>query len=158
VASVVSNYINAHLGQVLVYGANDIEPGFGTYPPVASWIAGFSTKSYDYYDYGSADGCPQTTHSNGACNNGWNQYDEWYASWGATRADSTPEIYYQSQSSQWEQINLYGSIYQSSAITFTAPWDEYDLDTGTFTAQQAWNSFTAATGEDMQFDMEIHDE
>lgn len=143
---------NGFTSQLNVGGANDMEPGFDTYPPTKSWVDGYTSAGGPYYvNYGSADGCPQTTHTNGGCNNGWNQDGEWYVSYGALPAYSTPEIYYQSQANQWGQIKLW------KYMAFHGPLDEHDLNTSTFTPAQAWTAlWNAEGGTQMLYSLEVH--
>lgn len=153
--------------QIAILGANDIEPGFGNAPSAIAWAQGFASVSgFLYINYGSADGCPQTSANNGACINGWNQYDVWYVSWGSLPAEPAPEIYFLTQSRQWAMISLYGAQAQSSqgAVLMQGPWDEHDLDSTTLTSEQAWNALwtdlnnNSATAQDMPFAMEIQRE
>lgn len=153
--------------QIVMLGANDIEPGFGDAPSAIAWAQGFaSITGLLYLNYGSADGCPQFTTGNGSCINGWNQFDVWYVSWGSPPAEPAPEIYFLSQSRQWAMISLYGSQSQSSlgAVLMQGPWDEHDLDTTTLTSVQAWNALwtdlnnNSDTAQDMPFAMEIQRE
>ncbi|GHO87888.1 hypothetical protein [Dictyobacter formicarum] len=151
--------------QVVMMGANDMEPGFGSASSTISWSQGFASVSgYLYLNYGSADGCPQYSTGNGSCNNGWNQYDEWYVSWGSPPAIVAPEIYYSSMARQWAMISLYGAQSQGSAVQMQGPLDEYDLDTSTLTPAQAWSNLwtdlnnNSATAQNMPFSLEIHQE
>lgn len=139
----VSNWMasNGFSSQVFVEGANDMEPGYDTYPPTAAWISGWAgAVSLYVVNFGSADGCPQTTHSNGICNNGWTQDNVWYLSWGAPPSYATPEIYIQSQANQWGQIRYW------KYMLFRGPLDEYPLNTGTFNSSQAWAVLWDASG------------
>jgi hypothetical protein len=154
VANVVKNWVSSHnfASQVDIYGANDMEPSWDTYPATKSWVDAYTAAGGPLYlNYGSADGCPQTTHNNGGCNNGWNQNDVQYVSFGAPPAYATPEIYIQSQANQWGQIKLWKLMY------FQGPLDEYDLNAGTFTASQAWTALGNAEGwAAMSYSLEIH--
>jgi hypothetical protein len=138
--------------QVDIVGANDMEPSWASYSATSGWVSGYASSGAPIYlNYGSTDGCPQTTHNNGGCNNGWNQDDVWYVSWGAPPAYATPEIYYQSQANQWGQIKLW------KPMSFEGPLDEYDLNTGTFTSAQAWSALGNAEGWlYMPYSLEIH--
>jgi hypothetical protein len=153
--------------QIVMLGANDLEPGFGDAPSAIDWANGFASVSgFLYLNYGSADGCPQFSADNGSCINGWNQFDVWYVSWGAVPAEPAPEIYFLTQSRQWAMISLYGAQSQSNqgAVLMQGPWDEHDLDTTTLTSAQAWNALwtdlnnNSATAQDMPFAMEIQRE
>jgi hypothetical protein len=167
VVSVVQNYNKAqgYYAQVKMYAANDMEPGFGSAAATINWVHGVTSISgLDYLNYGSADGCPQTSSSNGACNNGWNQYDVWYVSNGPTQGHPIPEIYYPAQASQWAMLSLYGAQHQGRRMNIWGPWDEYDLDHSTYTAAQAWNQLwtdvnnNSATKQNFSYSMEIHNE
>ncbi len=159
------NQSHGYSSQVGMMGAGDLEPGWNSYSVTNSWVQGFSSvKGYDYLDFGSADGCPQYSDNNGSCNNGWNQYDEWYVSWGALPALPTPEIYYDALARQWAMISLYGAQYQHATVYMQGPWDEYDLDNSTLTSSQAWNDLwtdlnnNSSTAQNMIYSLEIHDE
>ena len=56
-----------------------------------------------YYDFGSADGCPQSGSSDGPCNNGWHVSDVGYVSFHGL-ALPLPEIYYSVNASQWTVV------------------------------------------------------
>lgn len=160
-----SNHTNGYDSQVNVGGANDIEPSWASWSSTKAWIDGYAGVNPAYYlNYGSADGCPSTSSGNGACNNGWNQYDVWYACWGSPPAFPTPEIYYGVNAQQWAMISLYGAQHQSGRVYMQGPWDEYDLDTSTLTSTQAWNDLwtdlnnNSATTQSMPFSFQIHSE
>jgi len=56
-----------------------------------------------YYDFGSADGCPQSGSANGPCNNGWSVSDVGYVSFHGL-ALPLPEIYYPANANQWTVV------------------------------------------------------
>jgi hypothetical protein len=159
------NHSKGYDSQVIMDGANDLEPSWSSASAAIAWAQGFSSVSgYYYYDYGSTDGCPEYSTGNGACNNGWDQYDVWYVSWGSPAAIPTPEIYYSSQALQWTMISLYGAQSEGGRINILGPWDEYDLDSSTYTPQGAWNALwsdlnaRSATAQNFTGSMEIHQE
>ena len=165
----IQAYIKAQgwASQVVTLGANDLEPGFGDAPSAINWAQGFASVSgYLYLDYGSADGCPQYSTGNGSCNNGWNQYDEWYVCWGSPPALPTPEIYYYANAQQWAMISLYGAQLggTNNTVLMQGPWDEYDLDNSTLTSAQAWDALwtdlnnNSATAQNMPYALEIQQE
>lgn len=151
--------------RVAVMGANDIEPGWSSASSAIAWANSFgSAGGGSYIDYGSADGCPESSYGNGSCNNGWNQYDVWYVAWGASPALVTPEIYYSANALQWTMISEYGEAYQGG-MGILGPWEEHNLDTSTLTAQGAWSalygdltshSSTTSVGNSMYMCEEIH--
>jgi hypothetical protein len=163
IASTVSS--DGYSSQVIIEGASDIEPGFSSPSAAISWAQGYaSVTSNLYINYGSAGGCLTNSNNNGGCNNGWNQYDVWYVSWGSPPAVAAPEIYHQANANQWQEISLYGNQYQSGPVYYQGPWDEYPLNTSTFTNAQAWAAFenaldaNAATAQTMPYSLEVHDE
>jgi hypothetical protein len=151
--------------QVLMYGANDIEPSWSSASAAIAWVKGFaSVPGYHYFDFGSADGCPTDSSNNTIlCNNGWNQYDVWYVSWGAQPALATPEIYNQAMADQWAMLSLYGAQHQGGRIVIWGPWDESDLASD-FTATQAWDALWLAvhshraTAQNFGYSLEINNE
>jgi len=158
------NHTQGYDSQVSAGGANDMEPGYNTASATEAWANGYAGVNPAFYvDFGSADGCPTNSSTNGTCNNGWKQYDVWYVSWSPSPAQALPEIYNQAQSQQWSMISQYGANNQSSAIYFEGPLDENDLDGTTYTSTQAWNQFTgdltnAGVPSNMSFSAEIHNE
>jgi hypothetical protein len=153
----VQSFVTAHYGQVVVQGANDIEPSWASYADTLAWAQGFGANtSHLYLNYGSADGCPQNSATNGSCNNGWTQHDVWNIAYGLKPAVTAPEIYFTSQARQWTQISHYGRDVQHKAAHYLAPWDEADLAPGQFTSQQAWDNLTGMMGEPCPYSMQIH--
>lgn len=88
-----------YASQTAAYGAMDIESHWpsgtsATYSQTKAWADGYSGQTNALYeDFGSANGCPETSYNNATCSNGWTQKDYWYVSWGAARAVPFPEIY-----------------------------------------------------------------
>jgi hypothetical protein len=132
--------------RVVVDGADDIETEFSAPAAALDWAAGYSaagTGGY-YLDYGDAGGCPKTTWDNGACNNGWNQYDVWQVSWGEPAALPVPEIYYPGNAAQWAQISRYGTTgLDGPAIDFAGDLSEYAADPTTLNPVQSWAALAA---------------
>jgi hypothetical protein len=167
VVNTVTNWTNANTGQATAMGGDDIEPGFGSESDAIDWAKGFSDDSSNLFlNYGSADGCEETTYSNSACNNGWDEYDVWYVAWGNSAAVMAPEIYYSVQAEQWEMVCLYGVHSESSdgAVEYWGPLDENDLDSSTLTSTQAWDDLendlnaNSSCAQTMPYSLEVHDE
>lgn len=132
--------------RVVVDGADDIETEFSAPAAALDWAAGYSAAGTgsDYLDYGDAGGCPESTRNNGACNNGWNQYDVWQVSWGEPAALPLPEIYYPGNAAQWAQISRYGTtVLDGAAIDFTGDLSEYAADPTTLNPDQSWAALAA---------------
>jgi hypothetical protein len=91
--------------RVTVTGAVDIEPGWGPVKQARLWVDGYvSSTSVRLWNFGSADGCPQTVSSRVSCNNGWTIDDVIYVSSHAgPGVIAMPQIHTQSgsQSRQW---------------------------------------------------------
>src|SRR5579884_2741368 len=116
----------------------------------------------EYIDFGSSDGCPQDSYNNDSCNNGWNQDTEWYLSWGDLDAIPLPQIYVPAQAQQWAMISLYGATHYQRPLTIAGPMDQYDEDSSTYSALDAWNALWSAlnsnpaTAQNMTYSVEIH--
>lgn len=161
----VETWVADNIGQVAVWGGDDIEPGFSSESSAIAWSQGYADIGDSLYlNYGSADGCPETSSDNGGCNNGWDQYDVWYVSWGSSPAVTAPEIYYSANASQWEMISLYGAQHQSGAVFYQGPLDEYDLNSGTNSSSAAWSDLWndlaahSSTSQTPPYSLEVHDE
>jgi len=91
--------------RVAVTGAVDIEPGWGPVRQARLWVDGYvSSSNVRLWNFGSADGCPQTVSSRRTCNNGWTIDDVIYVSSHAgPNVIAMPQIHTQSgsQSRQW---------------------------------------------------------
>ncbi len=168
---VVANWVSTYLtGQVVVIGANDIEPGWSSFAAAKSWVQGFIAGGGSLYlDFGSADGCPSNKTGNAPCGSGWTQDNVYYVSWGAAPALPAPEIYYNpavqpgyaDMANQWAMISLYGAQAYNYPLVFQGPWDEYDMDNSTLTSQQAWNYLWTDLSKNslptsMPYSFEIH--
>ncbi|MGH7685885.1 MAG: hypothetical protein ACREN2_03605 [Candidatus Dormibacteria bacterium] len=168
IATDVYNFVASQqmTGRVAVYGASDMETGYGSQNATLNWVQGFATGSLAFLDYGDAGGCPRNSYTSGdgyGCNGDWNQYGVWYKSWGNPAAYPLPEIYYQPLADQWWTISRYGYYDQGGArLTFEGPLDEYDRDPSTNTNVQAWNDLSndlendANTNVPLTYSVEIH--
>lgn len=70
-----------------------------------------------YYDFGSADGCPTSGSSDGACNNGWHVSDVGYVSFHGL-ALPLPEIYYTVNANQWTVVRKWWNANQTTGYFF----------------------------------------
>ncbi|HKC76830.1 MAG TPA: hypothetical protein VKB70_00430, partial [Gaiellaceae bacterium] len=74
--------------------ASDMEPSWESSSITRQLVNGDQAQGWAvYFDFGSADGCPQSGSADGPCNNGWHVSDVGYASYGGL-AVPLPEIYY----------------------------------------------------------------
>jgi hypothetical protein len=93
----------------LVSGAVDIEPGWGPPGQARAWVDGFvrAAPQTRLWNFGSADGCPQTVSSDLTCNNGWTIDDVlWVSSHAGPNVVAMPQIHTQSgsQARQWARL------------------------------------------------------
>jgi hypothetical protein len=81
--------------------ASDMEPSWDGQLITKQLVNGDQSQGWAlYYDFGAADGCPQSGSSNGPCNNGWHVSDVAYVSFHGL-ALPLPEIYYTANANQW---------------------------------------------------------
>jgi hypothetical protein len=147
VVNAVASYMNSY-GQVTVWGANDMELDWASYSATSGWESGYAGHTSALYnDYGDAAGCPPY----GSCDNGWTQHDVYLVAWGDPPAEVTPEIYYTSQGNEWVSVSNTQGL-----ISFWGPLDEYDLDSGTLTASQAWSALQCNGAQTCLFSLQIH--
>ena len=84
--------------------ASDMEPSWESPSVTKQLVSGDQAQGWAlYYDFGSADGCPQSGNADGACNNGWHVSDVGYVSYAAL-ALPLPEIYYTANANQWTVV------------------------------------------------------
>lgn len=108
---------------VAVYGAWDAEPSWSTPAKAHAWIHGYDQGNPGrraLFVNGSADGCPDGSATNGACNNGWRQIDVWHLAWQHDPSLPIPQIYANSgiNARQWQQIDEYGTHVQSDGVYY----------------------------------------
>ena len=84
--------------------ASDLEPSWDGASITKQLVNGDQAQGWAlYYDFGSADGCPQSGSRDGTCNNGWHVSDVGYVSFHGL-ALPLPEIYYTANASQWTVV------------------------------------------------------
>jgi hypothetical protein len=84
--------------------AADMEPMWESASITKQLVNGNQAQGWALdYDFGSADGCPQSGSSDGPCSNGWHVSDVGYVSFHGL-ALPLPEIYYSANASQWTVI------------------------------------------------------
>ena len=152
-AALVERARGASDPRIAISGAVDLEPSWGPVAQSRAWVAGYvAATSRRLWNFGSADGCPQTV---GAvrCNNGWTIDD---VAWVSTEAGPNvwvaPQIFTQSGSlaRQWAviaaralqrgaQLRVGGVGVQSSACVQRGP-----CPTTGNQGWQAWQQLRAA--------------
>jgi hypothetical protein len=120
--------------RISVAGAIDIELVWSPKNVARAWADGYDSTngiSNYYYNYGTCEGCPYTFpwgggHPDWAPSNGWSVDDIWYVS-SHGPAWAFPEIYNpnQSQAYQWQNISLYGAVFQDFPLTFKGSMTQY---------------------------------
>jgi hypothetical protein len=151
-------------GYATVVGANDIEQwNDSTVVPLlaAGWATGFNTNGGGvYFNFGSADGCPDIYSSNagqyGAACPALSKYDTrwtvgWYyqLSWGLPAAFATPEIYVSESAPQWKNISNSGHNAGYSYINFVGTLASYPQTPGSLSPQAAWNALQSLVNQNL---------
>jgi len=114
--------------RVGVSGSVDLEPGWGPSGQARAWVDGYvATTTTRLWNFGSADGCPQSVGKL-TCNNGWTIDDVlWVSSHAGANVMAMPQIHTKSgsQARQW-------AVLAARAIQMTKP-----LRLASFTVQTA---------------------
>ena len=112
-AWIVSQGVSSQSG---MFGANDLELGFGPPAPARDWVDGFDNNtSTSFYDSGDAAGCSTSGPAGTECGTssypGWAAHDVWYVS-DYANAVPLPQIYTDSGSmaKQWKWLSVYAFI------------------------------------------------
>ena len=164
VAQAAANLYGWGYNETVVYGGNDVEAAYSTYPAFSNWELGDGTGSgyasesgsIPMIDFGDAE-CPPyagTTYYNGGdmgCTNGWSFSEVYNAAWGFGPNFAAPEVYYAydvcpgyaNMAVQWENVSEWGANNAGPGrIYFLGPLDQgYCLNSG-----QAWNELATAVG------------
>ena len=98
--------------RVRITGSVDIEPGWGPAGNARAWVDGYvSATQIRLWNFGSADGCPQSVSSKITCNNGWTIDDVlWVSSHAGANVVAMPQIHTKSgsQARQWAVLAARG--------------------------------------------------
>lgn len=98
--------------RTLVTGSVDLEPGWGPPGQARAWVDGYvDATAIRLWNFGSADGCPQTISTDLTCNNGWTIDDVlWVSSHGGANVVAMPQIHTKSgsQARQWARLAARG--------------------------------------------------
>lgn len=118
--------------------ASDMEPSWDGAPITKQLVNGDQSQGWAlYYDFGSADGCPQSGSADGPCNNGWHVSDVGYVSFHGL-ALPLPEIYYTANAKQWTVVRKLSGDYFFAGATVSH-------GTG-LTPAAAWNTLNSLNG------------
>jgi hypothetical protein len=97
---------------VVIAGAVDLEPGWGPPGQARAWVDGYVDQTAArLWNFGSADGCPQTYGADLTCNNGWTIDDVlWVSSHAGPNVLAMPQIHTKSgsQARQWAVLAARG--------------------------------------------------
>jgi hypothetical protein len=139
----LSDYQSAKgYGSETADAASDMEPSWDGPSVTKQLVNGAQAHGWSaYYDFGSADGCPQSGSSDGPCNNGWHVSDVGYVSFHGL-ALPLPEIYYPANANQWTVVRKWWNANQGGYVFAGAT-----ATTGAGLAPAAgWNALNAANG------------
>jgi hypothetical protein len=120
--------------------ASDMEPSWDGPLITKQLVNGDQGQGWAlYFDFGSADGCPQSGSGDGPCSNGWRVSDVGYVSFHGL-ALPLPEIYYAANADQWTVVRRWWEAnrgdYFFSGVT---------ASTGVgLTPAAAWNALDSA--------------
>ena len=138
---------------IVVVGANDIENGGDFDSDLANaqqWEAAYldATGAKLIYN-GSANGCSDSFDDPGAtCNEGWTQADFYGLAHGlgpyAGRVEVLPQIYYQSQATQWANIDATGDASGAGGLVFLGALTQYAMDPSSYAPPQGWAALVLA--------------
>ena len=93
--------------------ASDLEPSWEAPSLTKQLVNGDAAQGWAlYYDFGSADGCPQSGSADGPCNNGWHASDVGYVS-DHGLALPLPEIYFAANANQWTVVRKWWTANES---------------------------------------------
>jgi hypothetical protein len=122
--------------------ASDMEPSWDGAPITKQLVNGDQAQGWAlYYDFGSADGCPQGGTGDGACNNGWRVSDVGYVSFHGL-ALPLPEIYYSANANQWTAVRKWWSANQQAYFFAGATAS----NGAGLTPATAWNTLESLNG------------
>lgn len=120
---------NGYASQVHAVGAIDVELSWSSPAIAKAWVNGYdSANLYDYYDYGTLDGCATRSDPNrNTCANGWTREDAWYKAFGTRPGFPVPEIYntYGANAQQWALLSLYSVNTKGYKIEFPGVMTQY---------------------------------
>jgi hypothetical protein len=98
--------------RVRITGSVDLEPGWGPAGNARAWVDGYvSATQIRLWNFGSADGCPQSISTKITCNNGWTIDDVlWVSSHAGNNVVAMPQIHTKSgsQARQWAVLAARG--------------------------------------------------
>jgi hypothetical protein len=121
----------------------DMEPSWDGQLITKQLVNGNTAQGWTlYYDFGSADGCPQSGSSDGACNNGWHASDVGYVSFHGL-ALPLPEIYYTANANQWTVVRKWWNANQGTNYFFGG----VTASTGVgLSPASSWNTLNSLNG------------
>ena len=104
--------------RTIISGSVDLEPGWGPPGQARAWVDGYvRTTNARLWNFGSADGCPQTVSTDLTCNNGWTIDDVlWVSAHAGPNIFAMPQIHTKSgaMSRQW-------AVLAARALTMKMP-------------------------------------
>ena len=123
--------------------ASDMEPSWDGASITKQLVNGDGAQGWSlYYDFGSADGCPQSGSSDGPCNNGWHVSDVGFVSYHGL-AMPLPEIYYSVNAAQWTVMRKWWNANQVDDYVFAGVTATSGAG---LTPTAAWNALNSLNG------------
>ncbi len=113
-----------------VSAAMDIEMDWALYTPTRQWVDAYLSTAisvvngylvyWDFYNFGSCDGCPRNAAPSAVPNNGWTVDNIYQVSGGIARTRAIPQMYATSgvNAEQWYRISLNGATAYGYKIAF----------------------------------------
>ncbi len=118
---------SGYSSQVHAVGAIDIELSWNSPVNSRAWVDGYdSVNLYDYYNFGTLDGCAYTYQST-YCGNGWTRIDALYTSFGPLPAFPLPEIYRTDgvNAKQWAMLSVFSVSYYGVPMDFVGVFTQW---------------------------------
>lgn len=139
-ASDLASYQYSHgYNKQAAASGSDMEPSWNGDGNTRELVNGAYGRGFGlYYNYGSADGCPQSG-SSGSCNNGWSVGDVAYVSYHGS-AVPLPEIYYSANPDQWTVVRRNWDNNHTYSFVF---WGTTGSTGVSLTPAQGWNAIDA---------------
>lgn len=140
--------------RVVISSGVDLEPGWGPPGQARAWVDGYvASSARRLWNFGSADGCPQSYLSKLTCNNGWTVDDViWVSSRAGAQVVAMPQLHTQSGSlaRQWavlaERAVVTGEPLRIAAVGVqTAACAQVRGGCPT-TGESAWNAWSKLRG------------
>jgi hypothetical protein len=120
---------SGYSAQVHALGGTDIELAWNSPTNTRAWVDGYdSVDKYDFYNFGTADGCAtRADPTRTICAGAWTQEDAWYVAYGTRPGFPLPEIYNTRgvNAEQWAILSQYSVKKHNYPIEFHGVLTQY---------------------------------